>query len=165
MSGWRPKSTKTGGLPKLSWFPNQCLANALAAAWRRKANKENTGKQTKGKSSKKDPQVVPNWFWSTVLYAFIDPNISGGEINPTPNRGTNAPAHIYQHKTLPSLREETKAKSKGKYFTQQENEGRSIIVKNKTRMPLGAAAKEPRKKKRVSLVKKSFMNVMPSYKH
>jgi hypothetical protein len=144
---------------------HQCLANALAAAWRRKDNKENADKRAKGKSSKKDQQVVTNWFWSTVLYAFLDPNISGGKINPTPNRGPNAPAHIDQHKTRSSLREDTKAKSKGKSFTQQENEGRSVIVKNQTRMPLGAASKEPRKKKRVSLVKKSFMNVMPSYKH
>jgi hypothetical protein len=84
-----------------------------------------------------------------LLYAFLRPNISGGEINPTPNRGPNAPAHIDQHKTRSALREETKAKSKGKSFTQQENEGRSITIKNKnkTRMPVGAATKEPRKKK------------------
>jgi hypothetical protein len=119
----------------------------LAAAWRRKANKENADKRAKEKSPKKDPQFFPNWFWYTVLYAFLDPKKPGGKINPTPNRGPNAPAHIDQHKTRPALREETRAKSKGKYFTQQENEGRSIIVKNKTRMSVGAAAKEPRKKK------------------
>jgi hypothetical protein len=119
----------------------------LAAAWRCKANKENAYKRAKVKSPQKDPNVVPNWFWYNVLYAFLNSNISGGKINPTPNRGPNAPAHIYQHKTRSALREETKAKSKGKSFTQQENEGCSIIVKNKTRMPVGASVKEPRKKK------------------
>jgi hypothetical protein len=78
---------------------HQCLANALAAAWRRKTNKENADKRAKGKSPKNDPKVVPNWFWYTVLYAFLDPKKSGGKINPTPNRGPNAPAHIDQHKT------------------------------------------------------------------
>jgi hypothetical protein len=119
---------------------HQCLKNALTAACRRKANKENAYKRANGKSPKKAPKVVPNWFWYTV---FLYPNISGGKINPTPNRGPNEPAHIDQHKTQSTLREETKVKSKGKTFTQQENEGRSIIVKNKTHVPVGAAVKEP----------------------
>jgi hypothetical protein len=138
---------------------HQCLTNSLAPAWRRKANTENVDKRAKGKSPKKDPKVVLNWFWYTVMYAFLDQNMHGGKINPTPNRGSNAPAHIDQHKTRSALREETKVKSKGKYFTQKENEGRSTIFKNKTRMPVGAAAKEPRKKNK-GKSHQEVMNIM-----
>jgi hypothetical protein len=82
---------------------HQCLANSVAAAWWRKANKDNADKLVKGKLLKKYPKVVPNWFWYTVLYAFLDRKNYGGKINPTPNHGPNAPAHIDQHKTRSAL--------------------------------------------------------------
>jgi hypothetical protein len=59
-----------------------------------KANKENAEKRAKGKTPKKDPKVVPNWCWYTVMYTFLDPHISGEKINPTPNLGPNAQADI-----------------------------------------------------------------------
>jgi hypothetical protein len=103
------------------------------------------------------------------MHAFLDPNISGGKINPTPNRVPNAPAHIDQHETRLSLREEeakVNSKYKGKNLRPTTERGPFHHCQTQNVHACWnskGALKE--KNKRVSVVKNFLMNVMSNCKH
>jgi hypothetical protein len=95
----------------------------------------------KGKSPKWNANIVPNDYWVTILLPFIDPNVSGGKITVTHNRGPDAPRSFDQHETrsknkngkedADSATVATAAKKNDKKITQQEKESRELIATNR----------------------------------
>jgi hypothetical protein len=76
---------------------HKCVGNVLAAHHHARSVKENLTQQKKGKDPKWDANIVPNDYWVTRLFPFIDPNVSRGKINVTHNRGPDAPRNFDDH--------------------------------------------------------------------
>jgi hypothetical protein len=121
---------------------HQCLENALAAAWRRNANKDNADKRAKGKSPKKDPKVVTNCLVGKSIL----------------HQTTDQMHHLILTNTRPGWPYERQRRSlRGTLHPTRERGSLHNFQKQNERARWSSsegAAKE--KNKRVSLVKKSF---------